>query len=110
MRIKVWSLIILILLILVATSVYFSNEKYKEQAPSQTTSTTPNQGACYVGGCSAQICSDTPGMVSNCEYREEYTCYQKTSTCERQSDGHCGWTQTNELKVCITNAVRAESE
>lgn len=66
----------------------------------------PNQGACYVGGCSAQICSDTPDMASNCEYREEYACYKKTSTCKRQPNGECGWTQTNELKVCLANAIQ----
>lgn len=63
------------------------------------------QDACYVGGCSSQICSDTPGVASNCEYREEYACYQKTSTCKRQSDGRCGWTQTDELRACIADSV-----
>lgn len=64
----------------------------------------PTQKACYVGGCSSQLCSDTPDMASNCMYKEEYGCYQKTSTCKRQSNGECGWTQTNELKMCIKNA------
>lgn len=66
----------------------------------------PSQEACYVGGCSAQICSDTPNIASDCMYREEYGCYQKTSTCKRQSNGECGWTQTNDLKVCIANAIQ----
>ena len=57
-------------------------------------------GACYVGGCSAQICSDQPDAVSTCEYRPEYACY-KTATCERQRTGKCGWTETVELKACL---------
>lgn len=57
-------------------------------------------GLCYVGGCSSQLCSDTPGMASTCEYREEYACYQ-TASCERQTDGECGWTQTDELLACL---------
>ncbi|HYC34289.1 MAG TPA: hypothetical protein VEC13_01000 [Candidatus Paceibacterota bacterium] len=57
-------------------------------------------GKCYVGGCSSQICSDTPGVASTCEYKEVYACYQG-ATCERQSDGKCGWTQTGALRKCI---------
>ncbi len=67
--------------------------------------TNPSQKACHVGGCSSQLCSDTPGVASTCEFREVYSCYQKTSSCKRQSNGECGWTQTNELKVCIANAI-----
>lgn len=57
-------------------------------------------GTCYVGGCSSQLCTDTPDAVSTCEYREEYACYQN-AICERQSNGACGWTQTQALKACV---------
>lgn len=72
----------------------------------QTPETTvpPVQTAkCYVGGCSGQICSDNEGMVSTCEYREEYACY-KTAKCERQQNGQCGWTNTPALNMCLENA------
>ncbi len=59
-------------------------------------------GKCFIGGCSAQICSDEEGMVSTCEYREEYACY-KTATCERQSSGQCSWTETTQLNSCLNN-------
>ncbi|MEN9653970.1 MAG: hypothetical protein RL235_82, partial [Chlamydiota bacterium] len=59
-----------------------------------------SQGTCYVGGCSSQICSDQQGVVTTCEYKEEYACY-KTAKCERQADGKCGWTQTPELIACL---------
>ena len=62
--------------------------------------TTP-VGTCYIGGCSSQICSDKPDMVSTCEFKEEYACYQ-TAVCERQTSGQCGWTQTPELRACLT--------
>ncbi len=55
---------------------------------------------CYVGGCSGEICSDTDGMASNCIYREEFACY-KTTKCERQTNGKCGWTETAEFKSCF---------
>jgi hypothetical protein len=63
----------------------------------------PSNGKCYVGGCSSQICSDSPDVISTCEYIEEYACY-KTARCERQSDGQCGWTETSTLKMCLENA------
>ena len=60
-------------------------------------------GKCFVGGCSGQVCSDQEGMASTCEYKEEYACY-KTATCERQTGGACGWTETPTLNQCIMNA------
>ena len=57
---------------------------------------------CYVGGCSGQICSDQDGVISTCEWRDEYACYQ-TATCERQPDGQCGGTPTEELNSCLGN-------
>ncbi len=57
-------------------------------------------GKCYVGGCGGEVCSDTPGIISACMYREIHACYQGAA-CERQSDGKCGWTQTPEFKACI---------
>jgi hypothetical protein len=62
---------------------------------------TVNDG-CFVGGCSSQLCSDTEGLVSTCEFREEYACYRESfATCEKQSNGHCGWTQSGELQACV---------
>jgi hypothetical protein len=58
---------------------------------------------CVVGGCSAQLCGeaiDGDYLVSTCEYRAQYACYQ-VATCERQSDGVCGWTKTPELTQCL---------
>lgn len=60
-------------------------------------------GACYVGGCSSQVCSDNPDVITDCAYRESYACYQ-TATCERQTDGQCGWTETPELLACVASA------
>jgi hypothetical protein len=57
---------------------------------------------CFVGGCSAQLCSDQDGAISTCEYLPEYACYQG-ATCERQVDGACGWTQTDALLECLAH-------
>jgi heat shock protein HslJ len=63
-------------------------------------------GGCMTGGCSGQLCVDakTGGdMVTTCEYRAEYACYQG-ATCERQATGQCGWTSTPELSQCLLEA------
>lgn len=56
--------------------------------------------ACYVGGCSGQICSDRQDVISTCEWRESYACYADAE-CERQTNGRCGWTMDTELRSCI---------
>jgi len=63
----------------------------------------PSNGPCYVGGCSGQLCTDHEGAISTCEWTEAYACY-RDATCERQSNGRCGWTQTDELQECLDNA------
>ncbi len=58
--------------------------------------------ACVVGGCSGQRCVQQggPGMITTCEWRAEYACYQR-ATCEVQADGKCGWTETPALTSCL---------
>lgn len=68
----------------------------------EPTTLSPNQSECFVGGCSGQVCSDDAGIVSTCEWRDEYACY-RTAKCERQSNGQCGWTSTPELTACLKN-------
>ncbi len=64
---------------------------------------SPQTSACKVAGCSGQLCVEaTAEGMSTCEYRAEYACY-KTATCERQTNGSCGWAQTPELKSCLNN-------
>lgn len=67
------------------------------------TKAVASPASCYVGGCSNQVCSDEPGVITTCEYRPEYACYS-TTTCERQPDGACGWTPTPELTACLQSA------
>lgn len=60
------------------------------------------RGACVVAGCSSQLCVDENQgpLYSTCEWREEYACY-KGATCERQSNGSCGWTMDDRLTSCL---------
>lgn len=54
---------------------------------------------CVIGGCSGELCADQ-SLVSPCIWRDAYACYRQAS-CERQSDGACGWTPTRELTACL---------
>lgn len=54
---------------------------------------------CIRTGCTGQICSDQE-VVTSCEFLPEYICYL-TARCERQPDGNCGWTPTEELRDCL---------
>jgi hypothetical protein len=62
---------------------------------------------CYVGGCSSELCSEDPDALSPCIFRAENECY-RSATCERQADGACGWTQTDELLACLANPPALE--
>lgn len=72
--------------------------------PDPTPTPTPVAKECFKGGCSRQLCTDSPDMVSTCEWRDEYACYQ-SATCEQQSSGECGWTMTDTLNQCLNTAM-----
>jgi hypothetical protein len=61
---------------------------------------------CKIGGCSSQICADASKgeIVSTCEWSEAYICYRMFGVCERQIDGKCGWTKTENLTSCLERA------
>ncbi len=81
-----------------------SQSEYKvivKVTPKSEVVTTASSLSCFVGGCSGEVCSDKKeGVISTCMYKEEYACYKKT-TCKRQLDGSCGWTQTIKLQLCL---------
>lgn len=59
---------------------------------------------CKLGGCSSEICQneEEETAVSICIYKEEFTCYE-SAACEKQENGGCAWTQTEELKSCLSS-------
>jgi len=58
-----------------------------------------DKNSCNTTGCSGQVCSNQE-VITTCEFLPEYVCY-RNAVCERQSNGECGWTQTNELTQCL---------
>lgn len=81
----------------------FEVTKRPSVKPAPSTPPATTGGACFTGGCSGQICSDKEGVMSSCEFRESYACYQG-ATCERQATGACGWTKTTKLDMCLSAA------
>ena len=62
---------------------------------------------CGIGGCSGQLCglkSQMEGIITTCEYKEVYGCYQKTSCgCLR---GMCQWQETEKFLDCKAAAEK----
>ncbi|MCC6558795.1 MAG: hypothetical protein IT372_38170 [Polyangiaceae bacterium] len=55
---------------------------------------------CFKTGCSGTVCADAP-VVTTCEYRPEYSCYQ-SAICERDREtGVCQFRPTAELTACL---------
>lgn len=95
---KIWIVAIVIILAIggIFAWQYFSAPESEVAIPPEG---QPSKDGCMITGCSAQICSDE-GVITTCEYLPQYACY-KNAVCERQSNGKCGWTQTNELTQCL---------
>ncbi len=85
---------------------YEGLKTFNEKSACETALSNRNK-ACVVTGCSSQICADQQ-LMSTCEYREVYACYQG-KTCARQSNGDCGWTMTDELRRCIEEKSQSNS-
>ncbi len=58
---------------------------------------------CVVGGCSGQSCVEPggDGLISTCEWLEEYACYKDHGVCERNASNQCGWKPSQALQDCI---------
>ena len=64
------------------------------------------EDGCAIAGCNDELCveqSQKESTVSACVYKDEFSCY-KSAKCEVQSNGKCAWTQTEELKACLTES------
>jgi len=84
---------------LVAVEVISQNETPQPSITPEPTPTATSENECVITGCSDQICADEE-TITTCEFNEEYACYEN-ATCERQDDGTCGWSQTEELTSCL---------
>jgi len=59
---------------------------------------------CSAGGCSGQVCTakeKAKGLITTCEWKEEYSCLKLTS-CSCIND-KCQWEDNSDYKECIDN-------
>lgn len=74
-------------------------------SPPQATAECTADSDCGVGGCSGQVCTTAAkadGLITTCEYREEYGCLKLTSCgC---ANGMCAWQQNAEYAACVDKA------
>lgn len=59
-------------------------------------------GSCFIGGCSGEVCSGSPEVITPCTWDDAYVCLRE-ATCARQPDGACGWVPTPELRACLAS-------
>jgi len=101
---------------LMTDAVIVAGDRYRVSGPAghakgrtvtQFFTRVKDRPGCYVGGCSNEVCSDRPDVMTTCDWHEEYACYQG-ATCELQPDGACGWTHTEELDACLSGTPRQQ--
>lgn len=65
---------------------------------------------CIIGGCSNTICQSKQGeqIMSICEWRDEYTCYQSIP-CGCNA-GLCAWEKTPEFQSCFAEKSKTSGE
>ncbi len=61
---------------------------------------------CVVGGCSGQLCTEPDagggGVVSTCEWREIYACYQDARCTYDERTQSCQWVLDDKLRQCLS--------
>ena len=60
------------------------------------------KGECRATGCGGHVCADRD-VITTCEAQLGQECFD-LAMCERQDDGECGWTQTEESQACFDDA------
>ncbi len=55
---------------------------------------------CIETGCSGQVCAPQ-AVITTCEFRPEYACYNEPTTSCGCNNGQCGWAQTADLAACL---------
>ena len=63
---------------------------------------SPNGIKCAAAGCSGQVCvteEESKGLITTCEYREEYKCLELTNCGNYGSK--CQWEQNDAYLKCL---------
>ncbi len=81
------------------------HDLFTEKGQSKNATECVSDSDCGVGGCSGQVCAvakEAEGLITTCEYREEYGCLKLTSCgC---FDGKCSWRNNPDYQECLSAA------
>lgn len=55
---------------------------------------------CYVGGCSGELCTNSPDAIGTCEFLPGMKCLSKEMSCELV-DGQCSWVLSEDAARCF---------
>jgi eight-cysteine-cluster-containing protein len=58
---------------------------------------------CFVGGCSGQVCSNDPGVITTCEWKPQYACFKLTQCGAFGPGGTCAWESNPEFEECLAS-------
>lgn len=102
---------------------YLKNKIIVDDTPSKLSIITPESNDRYVSNqCKIISLCNGPiecvskhlaidNMAGTCEYRPEMDCYkQNFNRCERQDNGQCEWSLSNELQQCMAIATGGVSQ
>ncbi|MBK6847610.1 MAG: hypothetical protein IPG96_08790 [Proteobacteria bacterium] len=67
----------------------------------------PPAKECYVGGCSGQICSERPDVVTTCEWAPTYRCVSLSECGPFGPGGTCAWKNSDSYTRCVRSANEA---
>jgi eight-cysteine-cluster-containing protein len=82
-------------------------ESYPEQGTARMIKKEAELFACYVGGCSGEICSRDPEVISTCELLPGMECIQEGMSCE-VVENECGWVLSEEAAQCFLEIKESE--
>ncbi len=82
-------------------------ESYPEQGTARMIKKEAELFACYVGGCSGELCSKDPEAISTCELLPGMECFQEGMSCE-VFENECAWILSQEAAQCLLEVEEKE--
>ncbi len=89
----------IIIAIILAIIPKYKNPPIDDLSPTPSIATDKD---CAIAGCSGELCvgKDKADIAGICIWSDKFACV-KYSTCEKQKNGQCGWTENEEYSACL---------
>lgn len=82
-------------------------ESYPERGTARMIRKEAELFACYVGGCSGELCTKDPEAISTCELLPGMECLQENMSCEAVGN-ECSWVLSKEAAQCLLEVKENE--